>query len=1260
MDAVHNRIPISKIALPILAAALLLLAPGLALATTSFQLDTNSVSLVGNQGGNVNVTSSDGSTITYSATVNYPADQPTPWISINGYPQFTNPVNGLTTPGRVGFQAAQVPVDTTATVTFHATAPAGVTDVTVTVTYSPYGGGGGGGGTATLYSTPSSVTTDNSAGPNTTQQVTISTGSTTAVSFSLGSTTPATWLTVSVTGLTVTSSTTATLSLQFNSSGMAAGQYNSSVTLNYASGTLSIPVYYTVIASTVVTLTPPSVNWSYTPGGSVPSTTVTVTAGTTSFSAVVSASSPWIILSYPGAPSYFTPGSALYSISTSTGFIAMYNKSATTPVAGTQGTVTVSDANGHSTVFAITYNGTGGGGTGTVTVTPSPATMSSALNAGCCAQTTVTVNSTVSGAWSASVSNATCGSCFSVSPSSGGITAGTPVGVTIYGNSTGLSTGTYSGSLTVSVTANGAISQTTIQANLVVGGGGGGGGAVVAPTTLAFSADVNHPTAIGPQYVTIADQGGYSATVTAGSQWLSVGTASGSSGGTANPASLQVAVNPNGLAAGPYSGTVLIQSASGSTSVAVSLTVYNAPIIFAAAGGPGGGGTVNVTENAGNLGSVPNLYIYTSDSSSMNLQASIPATTTWLQLNQTSGSTPNNSLFPLVFTASNLPNGLYSTTVSITTPTAPNSPLLVPVVLSVGGSQVSSGLAFSQSSVNLNGTVNGSTTSSLLGVTASNTTSFTATASSTGSWLSVTPSGGTATTAATYITVIANPRGLAAGTYSGTVTVSGGGSQATAQVTFVVSTSGSGGGNVVSSQSSLTFTYQAGGTIPSSQSLLISNQASGTGQIAFTVSTAVSGGTGSWLAAAVNTVNGGTTGQTQATVVVSVSPASLPAGQYSGTVNIAPTGGSVLSIPVTLTVQGVANVAATPLQLTFSYQLGGSIPASQAVQVNGSATGLTYTAQASTISGSGWLSVNKLGGTTPDVLSVSVNPSGLAAGTSYTGTILVQGTGSATGTSSIAVSMTVTAPFPTITSLQSAASLSNGPVGVVSPGEIVTVFGTGLGPASPLQTAIDPTTGKVATTLGNVQVLFNGYPAPLTYVSASQINCVVPYELAQLTQPYVEVKFMGQASNAYLLTQAATAPGIFTIGAGSGQGAILNSDSSYNGTAAGFRPASAGSTIQIYMTGEGQTSPQGVTGKVNCPSGSACSISMLPVPLLAVAALVNNQPANITFFGEAPGFVSGVMQVDLVIPPGTPSGPASLVIKVGSGSSQPGVTVAVQ
>jgi uncharacterized protein (TIGR03437 family) len=61
-----------------------------------------------------------------------------------------------------------------------------------------------------------------------------------------------------------------------------------------------------------------------------------------------------------------------------------------------------------------------------------------------------------------------------------------------------------------------------------------------------------------------------------------------------------------------------------------------------------------------------------------------------------------------------------------------------------------------------------------------------------------------------------------------------------------------------------------------------------------------------------------------------------------------------------------------------------------------------------------------------------------------------------------------------------------------------------------------------------------------------------------------------------------------------------------------------------------------------------------------VAALVNNQPATITFWGEAPGQVSGVMQLNLIIPPNTPPGPASLEVKVGSVSSQAGVTIAVE
>jgi uncharacterized protein (TIGR03437 family) len=562
--------------------------------------------------------------------------------------------------------------------------------------------------------------------------------------------------------------------------------------------------------------------------------------------------------------------------------------------------------------------------------------------------------------------------------------------------------------------------------------------------------------------------------------------------------------------------------------------------------------------------------------------------------------------------------------------------------------------------------VNGYSTSGQLGVTATSTTSYTATASSTGNWLTVTPSG-TASTTVSYLTVTANPNGLSAGTYYGTVTVTGGTSQASAQVAFIVSTSGGGGGggNVSSNPTSLAFTYQLNGTSPSDQSLLISNQVSGTQGIPFTVATSVNGNYSNWLSADVNGVSGVTSGVAQATVWVHVTPGSLAAGSYTGTVTITPTGGNVLSIPVTLNIQGSAAITATPFQLTYTYQLGGTVPSSQAVQVSGSTTGLPFTVHVSTTSGGNWLVVNNSSGSTPSVLSVSVSPSSLTAGTTYTGTITIQGTGSAAtaAPSSVTVTLIVTAPFPTISAVENAASLTYGPTQTplpVSPGELVTLYGTGLGPTSPLQTAIDPTTGKVATTLGNVQVLFNGYPAPLTYVSATQINCVVPYEIAQLTTPYVEVKYSSQTSNTYNLSQAATAPGIFTINSGTGQGAILNGDSTYNGTGSGFKPAPAGSTIQVYMTGEGQTSPAGVTGKVNCPSGSACSITQLPLPLLKVAALVNNQPATIAFYGEAPGIVSGVMQVNVVIPPNTPSGSVPLVITVGSASSQPGVTIAVQ
>jgi uncharacterized protein (TIGR03437 family) len=69
---------------------------------------------------------------------------------------------------------------------------------------------------------------------------------------------------------------------------------------------------------------------------------------------------------------------------------------------------------------------------------------------------------------------------------------------------------------------------------------------------------------------------------------------------------------------------------------------------------------------------------------------------------------------------------------------------------------------------------------------------------------------------------------------------------------------------------------------------------------------------------------------------------------------------------------------------------------------------------------------------------------------------------------------------------------------------------------------------------------------------------------------------------------------------------------------------------------------------------------LTPAPLLAVTAQVGGKPANVSFYGEAPFLVSGVMQLNLDIPPDSPSGNVPVQISVGGASTQTGVTISVQ
>jgi len=243
------------------------------------------------------------------------------------------------------------------------------------------------------------------------------------------------------------------------------------------------------------------------------------------------------------------------------------------------------------------------------------------------------------------------------------------------------------------------------------------------------------------------------------------------------------------------------------------------------------------------------------------------------------------------------------------------------------------------------------------------------------------------------------------------------------------------------------------------------------------------------------------------------------------------------------------------------------------------------------------------------------------------------------------------APIFTGNGVVSAASLLTGSL---APGEMVTIFGSSLGPAQSIGLQFAGV-GFLATTLGETQVLFDGIPAPLVSVSAGQVTAMVPYAVAGQASTSLVVENNGIASAALTIPITNSAPALFTLNSsGTGAGAILNQDNSSNSPG---NPAAAGSYVTLYLTGEGQTSPAGVTGLITM---SAWFSPQTPQPLLPVAVTIGGQPANILFYGEAPGMVSGVLQITAQIPAIVPAGNLPVLVSIGEHNSQAGVTVSVR
>jgi uncharacterized protein (TIGR03437 family) len=242
-------------------------------------------------------------------------------------------------------------------------------------------------------------------------------------------------------------------------------------------------------------------------------------------------------------------------------------------------------------------------------------------------------------------------------------------------------------------------------------------------------------------------------------------------------------------------------------------------------------------------------------------------------------------------------------------------------------------------------------------------------------------------------------------------------------------------------------------------------------------------------------------------------------------------------------------------------------------------------------------------------------------------------------------SLTNTPPRLVSNSVVNGASFQSGPV---APGEIVSVFGAGVGPAQ-LAVAAPGADGRYGTELAGVRVLFNGVAAPVLYTRFDQVGAVIPYTLAGADSAQVEVEFAGTTSNTTNVPVAEASPGVFSLdSSGRGQSAILNQDGTVNGSS---NPAQPGSVVAIYATGGGQTEPPSTDGEVVSGPRSLA---------LAVRVTIGGLPAKVLYAGAAPALVAGVVQINVEVPQGVPSGDVAVMVTIDEVSSQGDATVAIR
>lgn len=717
----------------------------------------------------------------------------------------------------------------------------------------------------------------------------------------------------------------------------------------------------------------------------------------------------------------------------------------------------------------------------------------------------------------------------------------------------------------------------------------------VDPTSLDFSSNAGVPIPTQTFSVINNDTKSISVNLQANSSFgLQVSPPSLSIGkGGSGTATVSV---PNGLPAGNYSGSIVVSNSTGSATVSVTVEISGVSIVVAPS-------STSVTVQQGKK--------TTTNFALSGGPASIVVNVSGSGLSGAGASNAPGS-YSLTVDATNLTAGSYSGTVSFSCANG-GSPCVPQVAsVSVTVTPIAVTISVVPSSIIATVTAGQTTTTPAFTITGGPAT---VQVSASGQGLS----GGSANAPGSFSAAV-DATGLGPGNYPGTLTFSCAGCN-TQTANVVV--------NVVppvqlsSSKSSLSFQAYQGRPAPAGQSLVLS--AAG-GSASFSVQNVPT-----WLQVSPPS---GTASSAPTQITLTVIPSALTLGSNTATISFA-SGNSTAPVNVSATLAKLS-LSATPAQVSAT--LGPSqtqnIPLTIATADNGA---VAVTSTSTTSRGGPWIKLATTDFTAPGPApAVTLDSTGLSPG-SYSGTITYSCAASSQvdcGQTPVPVNLTVTAAAPpSISPGGLIVSSSFGALPTIGPGTYIEIYGQNLSTTTMgwQQFFVN---NVAPTTLQGVGVKINGEPAFVNFVSAGQVNALIPGDVS--AGPAQVIVSNAQGSSAPFTVNVAPqqptllAPAQFVISKNQYVGALLPPDYATTfalptGAIAGVpsRPAKPGEVVVLYGLGFGPVTQNVPVGTI-APAQTTSLNSALHV-------LFNQTEGAVPFAGLAPGFV-GLYQINVVVP----------------------------